>query len=64
MKFILLLTVPFYFSGCLLMAPINYLKNDVACEAYNSDVERGVHDGPKKECKEPAWRFPSSLIGD
>jgi len=56
---ILLLLILFALSGCLPMAVINMIKNDVACEAYNSDIERGVHDGTKKVCKEPAWRFPS-----
>jgi hypothetical protein len=46
-------------SGCLPMAAINLIKNDNACEAYNSDVQRGAIDGPEKVCKEPAFRFPS-----
>lgn len=44
-------------TGCLPMAAVNLIKNDNQCEAYNSDVERGVISGPLKVCKEPAFRF-------
>lgn len=44
-------------QGCILMAGVNAVKNDNACEAYNSDVQRGAVQGPEKVCQEPVFRF-------
>lgn len=54
---VLIVALALSLQGCLWMAAVNALKNDNACEAYNSDVQRGIVQGPEKVCKEPLFRF-------
>ena len=55
MKYLFAILLVVNLSGCVPMALMNTIRYDTACEAYNSDVQRGSIPGPARTCKDPMW---------